>query len=445
MLSLSRRHFWEACGASLLGLSAAGFLPALASEVATAPTRRRQCILLWMTGGPSQLDTFDLKPGHANGGEFKEISTNVPGLKFSEHLPKLARQADRLAIIRGMSTKEGDHGRGTYLLHTGHQPMGPVRYPSIGASLARELGGTDSTMPHYLSIGPYRAFSPAAFGAGFLGPKFAPLTVGAQDTFAQPAADGANDGYAELRVDDLALPANVAAVRQAGRLDLWRSLERKFGADHRTASALTHQTVYERAVSLMSSDVAKAFDLSQEKVATRDAYGKSRFGQGCLMARRLIERGVAFVEVSLGGIDGNGLGWDTHQNNFTQVKSLSAALDAGWSSLMSDLEERGLLETTTIIWMGEFGRTPIINGNGGRDHYPAAWTTVLAGGGIRGGQAYGSTTTDGLKVAENPVDVDALLATLCAALGVAGDKQVISDIGRPIRIAEGQPIKAVLT
>jgi uncharacterized protein (DUF1501 family) len=162
------------------------------------------------------------------------------------------------------------------------------------------------------------------------------------------------------------------------------------------------------------------------------------------MARRLIESGVAFVEVALGAVGGNAIGWDTHTDNFAQVKRLSAELDAGFGTLLSDLAERGLLETTTILWMGEFGRTPTINAQGGRDHYPAAWSTILAGGGIRGGQAYGRTSDDGMRVEENPVDVGALLATLCAALGVDPDKQNLADIGRPIRIAEGRPIKDLL-
>jgi uncharacterized protein (DUF1501 family) len=299
-------------------------------------------------------------------------------------------------------------------------------------------------VPHYVSIAPYRAFNPAAFGSGFLGPKFAPLTVGAQDTFEPAAQNQVDASYAELRVDDLTLPRGVQPTQHSGRLDLWRTLERGFLAQHRLPSPLAHHTAYERAVSLMSSDVAKAFDLAGEKDATRDAYGRGRFGQGCLMARRLIESGVAFVEVALGAVGGNAIGWDTHTDNFAQVKRLSAELDAGFGTLLSDLAERGLLETTTILWMGEFGRTPTINAQGGRDHYPAAWSTILAGGGIRGGQAYGRTSDDGMRVEENPVDVGALLATLCAALGVDPDKQNLADIGRPIRIAEGRPIKDLL-
>lgn len=442
---LHRRYFLAMLGASLAGLSAAPFLPLLASEVGPQKSRKRKCIVLWMTGGPTQTDTFDMKPGHANAGEFKEVSTKVPGLKFSEHLPNLAQHADKLAIIRSMSTKEGDHGRGTYLLHTGHQPMGAIRYPSIGASLANQLGGADNEVPQYISISPYRVFNPAAFGSGFLGPKLAPLTVGAQDTLqaAAPAEEGAPT-YAELRVDDLALRNSVTTAQQAGRLDLWRTVENRFASEHRLGSALAHQTVYERAVNLMTSEVARAFDLTQETDQTRDTYGRGRFGQGCLMARRLIECDVAFVEVALGSFGGGGVGWDTHNDNFRLVKDLSSELDKAWGALLTDLEQRGLLETTTILWMGEFGRTPTINQMAGRDHFPNAWTTVLAGGGIRGGQAYGKTSDSGMQVEEHPVEVGALLATLCAALGVDPDKQQLSDLGRPFNIAEGRPIKELL-
>jgi hypothetical protein len=436
---LHRRHFLAMLGASLAGMSATPFLPLLASEVGPQKSRKRKCIVLWMTGGPSQTDTFDMKPGHANGGEFKEVSTKVPGLKFSEHLPGLAQHADKLAIIRSMCTKEGDHGRGTYLLHTGHQPMGSIRYPSIGASLANQLGGADSEVPQYISISPYRVFNPAAFGSGFLGPKLAPLTVGALDTL-QAAAPT----YAELRVDDLALGQRVTAAQQASRLDLWRTVENRFASEHRLGSAHTHQTVYERAVNLMTSDVARAFDLSQESEQTRDMYGRGRFSQGCLMARRLIECDVAFVEVSLGSFGGGGVGWDTHNDNFRLVKELSSELDKAWGALLTDLEQRGLLETTTILWMGEFGRTPTINSMAGRDHFPNAWTTVLAGGGIRGGQAYGNTGKSGMTVEDKPVEVGDLLATLCLALGVDPDTQQQSDTGRPFSIAEGKPIKELL-
>lgn len=443
MTIMTRRAWLQTLGLACGSWSASGWLPVLANDLARDPQRRRHCILLWMTGGPTQTDTFDMKPGHANGGEFQEIATKAPGLRWSEHLPKLALHADQIAVVRGLSTKEGDHGRGTFLMRTGQQPRGPVRYPTIGSSLSKELAPDPESAVNFVSVSPYRAFNQAAFGPGFLGPKYAPLTVGATDNLGQPA--NSPTGYAELRVDDLAPPARIKPEQFTSRVELWRTLQDRFLAEHRTASPIAHDTIYRRAIQLMRSDISQAFDLSKEPESVRDAYGKGRFGQGCLMARRLIERGVPFVEVSLGAFEGGSFGWDTHQNNFNAVKSLSGELDAGWASLMSDLRDRGLLESTTILWMGEFGRTPKINDNAGRDHFPAAWTCVFAGGGIKGGQAYGKTSEDGTEVVEGKVDVGDVLATLCAALGVDPYKENISDQGRPIKIAEGSPIKALLS
>jgi hypothetical protein len=395
-----------------------------------------------MTGGPTQTDTFDMKPGHANGGEFKEIETTVPGLKWSEHLPGLAKFADQVAVVRSLSTKEGDHGRGTFLMRTGQQPRGPVRYPTIGSSLSKELAADPESAVNFVSVAPYRAFNQAAFGPGFLGPRYAPLTVGATDNV--PANPGQPEEYAPLRVDDLAPPPRIKPAQFAGRVELWRGLQDRFLASHRSASPIAHDTIYRRALKLMDSGISQAFDLSQEPAEVRDAYGKGRFGQGCLMARRLIERGVPFVEVSLGAFESGNFGWDTHQNNFAAVKALSSELDAGWSTLMKDLSDRGLLQDTTILWIGEFGRTPKINDNAGRDHFPAAWTCVFAGGGIRGGQAHGKTRDDGTEVVDGKVDVGDVLATLCSALGVDPSSENISDQGRPIKIAEGAPIKDLL-
>jgi hypothetical protein len=438
-----RRQFLRSIGLAALGCSASGWLPQLAHALAADDDRRRQCILLWMNGGPSQLDTFDLKPGHANGGEFKEIDTSVPGLRISEHLPRLAAQAERLAIVRGLVTKEGDHGRGTHLMRTGHPPGGPVRYPAIGASLAKELGSDEAELPQYISIAPYQQFNQAAYGPGFLGPKYAPAVVDARRATGeagQPATAGA---YADLRIENL-LPPEPAAARLAARADLWQQFEADFVASHRAPSAIGHETVYRRAMRMMRSSAAGAFDLSTEPTEVREEYGTGVFGQGCLLARRLIEHGVPLVEVSLGDFAGTASNWDTHQNNFSTIKALSAQLDAGWATLMKELSGRGLLDSTTILWMGEFGRTPAINQMGGRDHYPNAWTCVLAGGGIRGGQAFGRTSADGTTVEEGKVAVGDVLATLCRAAGVDPDQKNTSEQGRPIRIAEGEPIREVL-
>jgi hypothetical protein len=441
MLRVSRRQLLQAGSLGLLGASASGWFPALANDLAADPKRRRQCILLWMTGGPTQTDTFDMKPGHANGGQFKEVATKAPGLRFSEHLPKLGTLADHLCVVRGLSTKEGDHGRGTYVVRTGQKPLGPIQYPPIGSSLSKALAREDDAVPHYVSISPFRTFNQAAFSPGFLGPRYAALTVGATDGPSAQAPQAAA-GYAELKVDDLT-PV-VDRNQFTGRVGLWREFESQFVSNHRGPSPTAHQTVYERALKLMDSSAAKAFDLSQESTAVRDAYGRGRFGQGCLMARRLIESGVSFVEVTLGSLAENTFGWDTHQNNFAAVRRLSTELDAGWGTLMQELAERGLLETTTILWIGEFGRTPTINPQGGRDHFPAAWTCVFAGGGVKGGQAYGKTSESGQEVVEGKVDIPDILATLSAAVGVDPDEKNISEQGRPIRIADGSPIKDIL-
>ncbi|MFO0872215.1 MAG: DUF1501 domain-containing protein [Pirellulales bacterium] len=438
-----RRTWLQAAGWGLVGTSLSRWFPTLARAAADDPQRRRRCILLWMSGGPSQLDTFDLKPEHANGGPFRPSDTSVPGLRISEHLPRLARQAQHLAVLRGVSTKEGDHGRGTYLMHTGRPPQGPIRYPAVGAFLGKELGDHASGVPGYVSVSPFRTFNPAAFDAGFLGPRFAPLTVAALD---QPSAAGMVDsqGYAQLKVDDLTPPSEVSPERFQKRMELWDFLQGKFLSSRRAAGSVAQDTLYRTAVQLMGHDVVRAFDLSTEPDDVRSAYGKGRFGQGCLLARRLIERGVPFVEVALAGSAENSLGWDTHANNFPAVQQLSGELDAGWSQLLSDLTDRGLLESTTIVWMGEFGRTPRINPSAGRDHFPAAWSCVLAGGGIRGGTVFGETSADGTEVRDGKIDVGDLLATVCAALGLAPEKENVSTEGRPIKLAEGRIVQEVL-
>jgi hypothetical protein len=297
--TISRRTLLRASGLGLVGASLSGWLPALAAQQALDPKRKRHCILLWMNGGPSQLDTFDLKPDHANGGQFKPIATASPGLQFSQHLPKLAEHADRMAVVRSLSTKEGDHGRGTYLMRTGHVPGGPVEYPTLGALLSKELGDETSELPAFVSISPYQTFNPAAYGPGFLGPRYAPATVGAS----QPAQDDSDTGYAKLTLADLELPRGVDEDQADRRMRLWNTLEQGFLASRPSESAVAHQLVFRRAARLMRSKAASAFDLQQEPDDVRDAYGRGRFGQGCLLARRLVERGVAIVEVSQGALE----------------------------------------------------------------------------------------------------------------------------------------------
>jgi hypothetical protein len=292
-----------------------------------------------------------------------------------------------------------------------------------------------------VSVAPPQEINPAAFGPGFLGASHAPAIVAGNETGGQPGA--ANDASArliELKLADLELPAGVDADQAVRRLELWNALEKKFFEQRSAESFQAHRALYQKAADMMRPEVRAAFDLSAEPDEIRRRYGRGLFGQGCLLARRLVERGVPFVEVPLGG----GLGWDTHTDNFNQVRRLSGELDAGWATLMTELKERRLLESTTILWISEFGRTPVINANAGRDHFPAAWTCVFAGGGIKGGQAYGSTTDDGMEVKEKRVAIGDVLATLCQALGVPPDTENITPMDRPIKLSEGTPIADIL-
>jgi hypothetical protein len=439
---LSRRDWLRLSAAGVLGASVSGWLEALARAAAPPAPRKGACILLWMSGGPSQTDTFDLKPGHPNGGPFKPIATSAPGVQISEHLPKIAKYAHRMAIIRSLTTKEGDHGRATHLMHTGYLPQGPVAHPTLGSLVSKEVGRDDAPLPNFVSIAPNRFFSPTAHASGFLGPAYAPLIIAdnAGNGLAPPG------GYEEaLKVQDLAPLNKVPELHVSSRIDLLRDLGKDFTTTRPDTPGKIHQTAVERAVRLMRTSAGKAFHLDEESAKLRDAYGQSLFGQSCLLARRLVERGVPFVEVSMSGINRGGIEWDTHGDNFSQVSALSAVLDPAWATLMMDLEQRGLLDSTLIVWMGEFGRTPQINANRGRDHFPNAWSAVLAGGGIRGGLAYGRTSKDGMTIEENPVRVSDLLATVYKAIGVDPEKANMTN-GRPIRIVEkgGRAISEVL-
>ncbi|HXD89314.1 MAG TPA: DUF1501 domain-containing protein [Urbifossiella sp.] len=430
MGSFTRRGFLRGSVAA----SACGWFAPLASAAAANPERKRACILLWMSGGPATIDLWDLKTGHANGGPFTEIATKAPGLKIGQHLPKLAEHGDRIAVIRGMSTKEGDHGRATHLLRTGTLPQGAIDFPSLGALVAKELPTGRADLPPFIAIAPQRGLSQSAFGPGFLGPKYSPLIVA--------DGQGIRGGSAvdeQLRVQNLDRFGGIAAARADERLALMKDLEAGFLDERPGPIAESHRESFAAAIRMMKPETARAFDLSAEKSEVRDRYGRNLFGQGCLLARRLVERSVPFVEVTLDG-------WDTHNQNHDQVKNLCGILDPAWSALMADLKDRGLLDTTTILWMGEFGRTPKINPQKGRDHFPDAWSAVLAGGGIKGGQALGRTSRDGTKVEERPTSVPDLLGTLCKALGINSQKTNLSNVGRPIPIVDksAKPVVEVL-
>jgi hypothetical protein len=437
--TFSRRDWLKFSAAGVVTWSMSGWLKTLAEDAANHPQRKRACILLWMAGGPSHMDTFDLKPGHDNGGPFKELATNVAGIKISEHLPKIAKQMDKLAIVRSMSTKEADHGRATYQMRTGRPPGGPVQYPTLGSLVAKEMEDDSAELPRFVSVAPNRVLAPGAYVPGFLGPQYAPLIVGEGAPGGAGQGPGGNNLDQFLKVQDLELPGGVNSTRAASRVGLLDEVDDDFLAQHAAPPTVSHRAARQRALKMMRATSAKAFNLDDEPQTLRDAYGRSVFGQGCLLARRLVEAGVPFVEVTLNG-------WDTHQNNFDAVERQCGVLDPAWATLMEDLKAKGLLDTTLVVWMGEFGRTPRINPNKGRDHWANAWSTVLGGGGIIGGQVVGKTSADGSTVDEHKVSVPDLLCTVVQALGLDADKQNNSNVGRPIRLVEpgAKPIKEVL-
>ena len=434
MTDFDRRSFLRT-GTASLSISLSGWLSQLAHASADSPSRKRSCILLWMSGGPATIDLWDLKPGHVNGGPYTEIATRAPGLKVGQHLPKVADFGDRLAILRGMTTREGDHGRATFLVRTGTLPQGGIDFPTLGSLVAKELHSPGADLPPFVAIAPQRGLAQGAFGPGFLGPQFAPLIV----ADGQQGRNGISvDG--QLKVQNLDRHTGVASTQAVERLTLLKDLEDGFLTERPGLIGDSHRAALAAAVRMMKPETSQAFDLSDEKPALRDRYGRNLFGQGCLLARRLVERGVPFVEVTLDN-------WDTHQNNFDAVKTQCGVLDPAFATLMGDLKERGLLESTLIVCMGEFGRTPKINQQKGRDHWPDAWSAVLAGGGIKGGQAIGKTTKDGMKVEDRPTSVPDLLATVCQALGIDHEKTNLSNVNRPIRIVDkaGRPIREVLS
>jgi len=414
MSEISRRDALKLSAAGVLGASASGWfdvLAARAAQQAAAGVKHKSCILLWMSGGPTHMDTWDLKPNSPNAGEFKPIATAVPGIQISEHLPKLAKSMNDMSIVRGMSTGEGSHGRATYFMHTGfREGLGGVVYPSLGSVVSHELGDPKFELPNFVAVGaPRTGMSP-----GFLGPKHAPLMLG------DPTRG----------LENLSPAGGLTEFDE--KIGLLQEMEDSFYTQFSTVSAKAHKTAYQKAVDLIHSPKAKAFDLALEKAETKARYGTGRFADGCLLARRLVEVGVPFVEVNLGG-------WDTHQDNWGKVKSLSSQVDPAMSALIADLKERGLLDSTLVIWAGEFGRTPKINSRSakpGRDHFPRAWSTVFAGGGLKHGQVIGRTDKDGGTVEDRPVNAIDFMATACKALGVDYTKKFQTRDGRPMRIVD---------
>ncbi|HEX6963119.1 MAG TPA: DUF1501 domain-containing protein [Lacipirellula sp.] len=404
---MTRRHFVQhLAGASALAGSAMALGHSLRVNAAELKRSHKSCILLWMGGGPPTIDMWDMKPGAATGGQFKPIATAGEG-QINELMPLVAKQMNRLSIVRSMSTREADHTRGTYYLHTGFVPNPNVLHPGYGSVVAHELRDKSKD----LEIPPFVAIGGASEGPGFLGMAYAPFQVDSNG-----------------RVRDLDAPADKARMRD--RMQLLGMLEKRFIDQNRGTAAAEHAKVLQSTVELMTSKQMEAFRVDAEPQEMRDKYGASGFGRGCLMARRLVEVGVPFVEVSMGG-------WDLHQNCFTTLETKLPELDKAMSALVDDLAQRGLLENTVILWMGEFGRTPRINETAGRDHWARSWSAVLGGGGIPGGRVIGATNEDGTQVTSEPYSSEDLMATVCQALGISLETVFTASNGRPMKIANG--------
>jgi hypothetical protein len=418
-----RRHFLKQIG---LGAGAIGGLSLVDQLRAAAPQMRRKgmaCILLFMRGGPSQFETFDPKPKTETGGPTEAISTAVPGIQIAKGWEKTAGLMKDLAIIRSVTSKEGNHQRAVYQMHTSYVPSGSIKYPSLGSVIASEIAETAFDLPHYVSIGGAGGQDVSGMGAGFLGMTFAPFSV--QDPNRLPT--------------NTELPFGVDRQRLGRRLGLMDALSKDFAGAGGQGRVTEQKSVYQSAANMVLSPRLAAFDLGKENQAVRDRYGKTPFGQGCLLARRLVETGVTFVEVSHGN-------WDTHDDNFNRTARLAAEVDQSMAALIGDLKSRGMLERTLVIWMGEFGRTPNINGRTGRDHYPRAFNVLLAGGGIKGGQVIGATDRLGRDIKDRPVPVNDLFCSFYQALKINPRKENMSGVGRPIKIVDGgTPVKELLS
>lgn len=367
----------------------------------------KSAILLWMGGGPSTMDIWDLKTGAPTGGPFKPIATSGDA-QISEHMPLTAKQMHNLAIIRSMSTREADHMRGRYYMHTGYVPNPSIDHPSYGSVISHQLERPDVAIPKFISVGG------SSMGAGFLGAKYSPFVVN-------------SDG----RIRNLDMKIDQRFYQRAYALD---AIESGFINQKRGSLAKEHQAILKETFNVLTSTQMDALKVAGEPDAVKERYGENNFGKGCLMARRLAEAGVPFIEVNLGG-------WDNHQNIFPTLRDNKLPmLDQGMSALLEDLEERGMIDDTVVMWMGEFSRTPRINGNAGRDHWARSWSVVVGGGGMKGGIAVGETSSDGTRVETEPYTSQDVMASVCKALGISLTTTFTSNNGRPMKIANSGKI-----
>jgi len=429
----ARRDFLRVGSLSFLGISLSQYLEAKVLAAAGGLDNKstaESCILLWLEGGPSHIDTWDPKPSSS----FKAISTNVSGIQVSELLPQVATHMDKLAIVRSMHTQEINHPQATYEALTGHRPNPAMLFPSFGSIISKEKGSRGSFPPHVLvpeweKERQYEKY----FGPAFIGSRHAPMVV------PDPSRE-------DFEVADLRLPKSVSLERMSHRrsfLEVWDNYHRQKAE---IAEYVEMDTYREQALNmLLSPAVSEAFDLSQESDKTRKAYGNNRFGQSVLLARRLVEAGSRFVTAA--GYHGNS--WDSHANNDESHRLNCTPLDRALSTLLNDLDRRGLLESTLVLAMGEFGRTPELNPDMGRDHWPYCWSLVIGGGGITTGQVVGSSDERGAQ-GDRRITMGDLFATIYKAMGINWHKEYMHPTGRPVKIANsingetGVPLKELI-
>lgn len=423
----TRRDFVARTASALLGV---GLLPSIfpagaigaaaATQPATRPARAataKRVIYLYMAGGMSHLDTFDPKPGTDSAGPVRPVKSSNDSAMLTEYLPRSAKCMHLGTIIRSMTSNQGAHEQGNYFMHTSNKLVGTIRHPAMGAWLDMLQGGGNAMLPNNVYIGNDSRHP----GAGFLPSQYSPLFV----------------SNPEKGIQNVRLPKGVTEQQQSARLKLAGQLDADFEAGFDQKNVRAYSQMYDRALSLMKSADLAAFDLTQEPEPVRKAYGADAFGQGCLLARRLIQRDVRFVEVSING-------WDTHSANFVRTPELCDVLDRALSTLLTELSSLGLLKETMVVLATEFGRTPIINQNQGRDHFPKAFSCAMFGGGIKSGYVHGKTSKDGSEVEEDQVEIPDLNATIATALGLPLDRVVLSPTGRPFTVAaKGKPVEAL--
>ncbi|MBA63658.1 MAG: hypothetical protein CMJ76_14985 [Planctomycetaceae bacterium] len=407
-MSTSRFNRRELFQRTALGVTAISAWQAnIISQAATMQSNATSCILLWMGGGPSQLDTWDPKPGTGNAGDAGAIQTALNGVHISDRLPETAKVINEICLLRGMHGPEGSHPRASYWAQTGYLPSASIKHPAIGSHVSHHIGNLDAELPSFVRVGPGRNLT----GAGLLGVDHDPFKI------ANPNQKPANTEIPTTK---------PRFTRRLGLLEQLETDSTRPGAEHWTKA---NRKVYGKAARMITSPLMQAFDLQSENAAVRESYGESNFAAGCLMARRLIESGVTFVEVTSSN-------WDTHFDNYQRTTELCSEVDRPYARLLTDLKDRGLLATTLVVWMGEFGRTPRINSRGGRDHFPRAYSVALAGCGINSGQVIGGTSASGEEIVAGKHSVPDLLTTIYDKLGIDGLHENMSSVGRPIRIVE---------